>query len=184
MLTTTVFPVIFYWALGCLGFAVNAYLLAFTLSALPFVPAVTDNSSSTGCDSLPRRGFILTVATLLFVVFLIVFHTVLTQSILIIWSAAVLSAALAYLSPGEILITPNGLLRAHPLRGNILLPWRHLDHYEVRKGVANTIYFRTRSGRTISVNNWTHSTPEILEQIKPVAPLTEQPYHHQHWYGG
>ena len=184
MISTTVFPVIFYWALGCLGLAVNAYFLAFTLSAVPFVPAVADNTSSTCCDSIPRRGFIITVAILLFVVFLIVFHTVLIQSILIVWSVAVLTATLAYLSPGEILITPQGLLRAHPLRGNILLPWRQLDHYEIRKGIANTIYFRTRTGKTICVNNWTHSTPELLQQIKPLNPLPEQPYHSQHWYGG
>lgn len=184
MFSTTVFPLLFSWALGSLGLAVNAYFLAFTISALPFVPAVTDGSSSTRCEALPRRGFIRTIAVLLFVVFLIVFHSVLIQSILVVWSIAVLTAAIAYLAPGEILITTKGLLRAHPLRGNILLPWRKLDHYEIRKGIAGTIYFRTRSGQTICVNNWTQSAPELLKQINPVAPLPEQPYHSHHWYGG
>lgn len=184
MFSTTVFPVFFNWIVACAGLALNAYCLAFTLSALPFIPAVTDNSSSTRCDTLSRRGFVLTVALLLFVVFLIVFHTVLLQSLLIVWTMAVITSTIAYLAPGEVLVTAQGLLRAHPLRGNILLPWRQLDHYEVRKGAGNTIYFRTRSGKTICVNKWTQSAPDLLQQIKPVAPVTEQPYHSHHWYGG
>jgi hypothetical protein len=184
MISTTVFPILFSWSLGCFALALNAYFLAFTLSALPFVPAVTDSTSSTCCDSMPRRGFVLTVASLLFVVFLIVFHTVLIRSLLIAWSITIVTATLAYLAPGEVLITPRGLLRAHPLRGNILLPWRNLDHYEVRKGVTNTIYFRTHSGQTICVNNWTQSAPSLLQQIQPLTPLSEQPYHAHHWYGG
>ncbi len=184
MFATIVLPQLIYWLLACLALAVNAYCIAFTLSAIPFVPAVTDSDSNTRCESLSRRGFVLTVALLLFIVFPIVFHSVLIQYLLTLWTIAVVTATIAYLSPGEILITPQGLLRAHPFRGNILLPWRQLDHYEIRKGLSNSIYFRTHSGQTICVNNWTQSAPELLQQIKPLNPLPEQPYHSQHWYGG
>ena len=184
MFATIVLPQPIYWLLACLALAINAYCIAFTLSAIPFVPAVTDSDSNTRCESLSRRGFVLTVALLLFIVFLIVFHSVLIQSLLTLWTVAVLTATIAYLSPGEILITPQGLLRAHPFRGNILLPWRQLDHYEIRTGLSNSIYFRTHSGQTICVNNWTQSAPELLQQIQPTNPLPQQPYHPHHWYGG
>ncbi|MDE3103704.1 MAG: hypothetical protein KGK08_00890 [Acidobacteriota bacterium] len=172
------------WFLALFALGLNAWLLAFALTSLPFIPAVTDCSTSTGCESLSRADFTRAITVLLFVVSLVVFHRTIPAYVLSFWSAAPFLAALAYLSPGEVLVTQDGLLRAHPLRGNILLRWSALDHYEVSNGPLHTLYFRTRTGQTISVNSWTNSPSSLLERIRTVAAVPQQPYHHQHWYGG
>lgn len=107
-----------------------------------------------------------------------------------IWLTVAATAILAFVIPGPVTITPDGLLRKNNFRKDTLIRWDVLDHYEIKKGaqgmadltVSDVYYFRAQDGRTIKVNDWTQDGHNLLSNIRQHKTLPERPFNPTDYY--
>lgn len=67
-------------------------------------------------------------------ILIICFDADLRHSLGTIWLTVTATAILAFVIPGPVTITSDGLLRKNSFRKDTLIRWDALDHYEIKKG--------------------------------------------------
>jgi hypothetical protein len=104
----------------------------------------------------------------------------------LIWVVAAVLFFVALAVPGPILVSEQGLVRPHAIRGPLLVSWDDLDHYELSRGtwgVSDIYYIRTSSGRTLKINDSAQDVPALLHEIERYRTLERLPFHRP-WYMG
>ncbi len=97
-----------------------------------------------------------------------------------IWPIAAVAGVIAFLVPGPVLVTPQGLSRTHTFRRDTFIRWDDLDHYEICTGtwgVADVYYIRTRDGRTLKINDGSQDGSLLLNKISQHKKLPRLPFH-------
>ena len=170
------------WIGAIAGIFAAAYFAGIALNEL--TQSFASNILSTADETLLRKRAIFSriFSTLWLTVTgisIICIDADLRHSLGTIWLTVAATASLAFVIPGQVTITPDGLLRKNNFRKDTLIRWDALDHYEIKKeaqGVSDVYYFRAQDGRTIKVNDWTQDGRDLLNNIRQHKTLPERPF--------
>jgi hypothetical protein len=168
---------LFIWIAAGAGVFVTAYFAGAALSTIDL-----GEYYSSGLIPKPKRMRAFSTAYFLIVgLILISIDREIRNSLGLIWLIAAVVGVIAFVVPGPVLVTPEGLLRTHAFRRDTLIRWDELDHYEISTGtwgVADVYYIRTQDGRTLKINDGSQAGSLLLNKIGQYKKLPQLPFQH------